>query len=168
FPNRSTIGHPPRAAFTLLEVAVVVVVLATLAAVAMPKLSNSLGRQRAALAAWSVSEDLRFTSVRARQTGLPHRFRISSSAMRVQIFMFDPGLTLVRDRFLNVEPYRISRAQAVNPDTLADQGITMINFDTYGRPQERAIIRFASMGQISVLTVDDRGRTSISNPTEGR
>ena len=77
-----------QAAFSLLELLIVITILGIVATVAIPSMSSTSINQLE-LAAEEMAEAMSFARSEAKRTGLPHGFRQQSGAKRIRVFRPD-------------------------------------------------------------------------------
>ena len=85
-----------RCGFSLLELTVVIIILATLGAIALPRYTNSMSRQRARTWAWQIQGDLTRTGELARANGEPYSFKLSTTNRAYAIYKGDAEATSTR------------------------------------------------------------------------
>lgn len=118
----------PAPAYTLFEVLIVTLIISIMAAVALPRYANSLGRYRAESAARRVAADLNLARAKAK----------SASSTRNITFNMAAGmytLSGVRDMDRSADPYTVNLAGAPYyvSITYADfGGAPQAQFDMYG------------------------------------
>ncbi|MDX1516080.1 MAG: prepilin-type N-terminal cleavage/methylation domain-containing protein [Woeseiaceae bacterium] len=78
--------------YSLVELVIVVTVLATLAAMAMPAPSSYAGT-RLDLVSEEIASAMRFAHSEAMRTGQPHGFHVQSIDRRIRVFRLDTGTT---------------------------------------------------------------------------
>lgn len=76
------------AGYTLVELVIVVTILATIAAIAVPNMSSGIDR-KLDLAAEEFAAAMRFARSEAIRTATPYGFRQQSSAKRIRVFRMD-------------------------------------------------------------------------------
>jgi prepilin-type N-terminal cleavage/methylation domain-containing protein len=135
-----------KSAFTLVELALVLVLIAMFSMLAFPRYSNFVSRQRLEAAARRIGTDLAQAQRHAKQSGAPVtvRFEISNSQYRF-VGLPDPDHpSREYSVAMNDEPYV---ATLVSADF---GGSTDLIFDAYGTPQQ---------GGSVVVKVGDRQQT---------
>ena len=150
-PRRS-----PRHGFSLVELVLTTVIIAAVAAVAMPRYASALSRFESAAAARRVIAEVD----RARQ-----RARAASRTVTVR---FDPDADTVRTLGLAGldDPQAVAAADlAAGPyhvDLIAANfgGTTNLTFDGYGRPAAGGTVTLTRGGLTRVVTVDARGKAT--------
>ena len=147
-------------AFSLLELVMVTIILAIVAAIAAPRYANAMALQRIEAAAQRVANDLALAQRRA---------KFSSTSQEVDFGVLDdfyqltglpdpdhPGQTYVVS--LSGEPYE---ATIVSVDFA---GTTSVTFDGYGVPDNGGTIVIQSGNRQKTITVDGvTGRATISD-----
>lgn len=149
-------GPGTPAAFSLLELVLVLLIIATFAAIAAPRYANAVARYRADAAAYRVAADLEYARACAK------------SASSSQAVVFDPDsdlyeLTGQEDPDRAGAPYRVRlREEPYHADlTGADFGASgkTVTFDGFGVPDRS--------GQVD-LQVGDDTRTVLVEADTGR
>ena len=82
----------PQRGFTLLELAVVIIILGLVAVAAVPSFSSADDR-KLELAATEVADAVRYARSEALRTGKLYGFRVQTGANRIQVFRADTGTT---------------------------------------------------------------------------
>lgn len=136
----------------MVEVACVVLIIATLAAVAVPRLSNSLARQRVEAAANRIVVDLALAQRRARTTNASQTVRFTPATHGYTLIgMPHPDQPSSTYRvLLSEEPYRASMDSA---DFGADLDII---FDVFGIPDSGGWVIISVGDHTRTVTVDAR------------
>ncbi len=146
-PRALTAGRPlrHRRAFSLVELVITLVLIGTLAALAVPRFANASANRRVESAAQRVLADCRYAQARARATSDNYTVSfISETAYRLS----DDGKRHTRTTDLSAEPYGV----AYNA-TLRDGG-TAITFNGFGMPSTGGTIVLASRGYSVTLQID--------------
>jgi len=154
--RRSRRGRPIEVAFTLLELVLVVSIIGILAAVAIPRFSSSLARQRVQAAANRVVADLTLAQRHARLTSTQQTVTFDKPASRYQLVgLSDPDHPSAEYRVhLAREPYQVGiRSVDLGGDA-------QVRFDGYGMPD--------SGGTIVLEAAADEQVTVILDPLTGR
>lgn len=155
-------NDPPPIAigFSLVELVIVLVIVSTLSAIAIPRFSNSLAIRRVDAAARRISADLDLAQQHAMTASTSQEVRFVASN--------DPGYTLVGMRHLDhsAEEYAVSRtrdlngAEGVAIDFGGDQ---VVVFDIYGRPDSGGTVQIRVGDQSRTIAVDaETGLVSVS------
>lgn len=125
-----SLANRQRAAFTLLEIVVVLAIVSILAAIAIPRFANSIATQRVESAARRIAADIEFAARRAAQMSSQVKVRFHADTNSYDLKNVDdpdrPGN--VYAVYLALPPYR-ARIDSVDFD-----GTTKLVFDGYGRP----------------------------------
>lgn len=105
------IGHriPPRRAYTLLEMLIVLALLAVLAGLSWPAVRGMLGKSQLRGAAKQVRVALARTRLKAIETGVPQRFSYTAGTARFEV---GPLFTSLDER--EVEPHPLRGPSQVN------------------------------------------------------
>jgi type II secretion system protein H len=151
-----------RRGFTIIEVLVIIVIAALLAAVAIPRYGNALNNFSADAAARRIAADLALAQSMARNTGFPQTVTFQASSKQYQILGYTdpdrPGTTYTVT--LSAEPYR-AQLSSVSL-TKAGSNVTQITFDRYGFPDASGFVEVAVGAVTKRVTLDaTSGRTSI-------
>ena len=144
-----------RGGFSLLELIVVLVIMAIMAAIATPRYGQAVARYRTEMAARKVAADLTFARKRA---------RTSSASQVVNFNVADGGYQLpgVTDMRTSATDYSVSlssapyQARIVSADFDGDPDVT---FDGYGVPDS---------GGTVVVAVGNHSRTIILDADSGK
>lgn len=147
----------PNAGFTLVELVMVVVIVATLAAIALPRYAESTRRYQVSLAARRIATDIAFAQSRARATSSSKSivFNVADSTYEIpgeRALDHAAGAYAVR---LGDPPYQAT-LDAVNFDNFATA-----QFDGFGKLQSSGTIRVSVEGFSRTVTVDANGRVVV-------
>lgn len=150
-----------RRGFSLIEVAIVVLVIGIAAAVAFPRYGDSVMRHRVLLAGERIAADLRVARNQAMSTSRRITVKFDTATHSYTI----PGLPDQdhpgRDHFVNLReaPFHVSLVSA-------DFGGTAeLSFDPFGMPVGGGSISVGSPDYLSTVTVDAGGRVAVSDPS---
>jgi prepilin-type N-terminal cleavage/methylation domain-containing protein len=148
-----------RRAFTLLELVAVVVIIALLSAVAIPRWANALHGQRVTAAANRVVEDIARTQHYARITSQTRTITFTPASHSYQIMTLKsddhPAANYVV--VLSDEPYR-STIVSVN-----FSGTGSLSFSGYGAPNSGGSVRISCAGVGKTISVDGTtGRATVN------
>jgi prepilin-type N-terminal cleavage/methylation domain-containing protein len=151
--------HPTRPGFTLIEVIVVILMVAILSAVAVPRLAN-IGSSRAGVAARSIARDLTYARERAIATGTRTWVVFSPSTHSYSVLSEDPanpgriGATTLTDPNGTGKPF----VQYLNTGEYV--GVTMssavfgtgseVGFDWVGKPYSNSSTALSANGTITL------------------
>lgn len=141
-----------RGAFTLIELVLVIVSVAVLSAIAVPRYAAALSRYRVDLAAKRVAADLMLARSQARlsSTRQPVDFSAPSNGYTLT-GMASPdggaGGYIVR---LDQEPYKA----AVGAVSFGDAAATAVWFDRYGMPDQGGTVVVSSGGYEKTIALD--------------
>lgn len=148
---------PSRLAFTLIEVMVVLVVMAIVTAVGVPRYASAVGRHRADMAARRVAADLEYARATARAVGASRTVTFDVPAVAytmTSVVRLDrrAGDTKV---VLGAEPFRATISSA------SFGGKSFVVFDGYGIPSATGsvVIRVGDVAR--TVTVDGEGRATV-------
>jgi prepilin-type N-terminal cleavage/methylation domain-containing protein len=174
--QRSTPWNRRRAfsrAFSLVELVMVLVIAGVIAAIAVPRMSGSIGRQRALAAARRVAADLE-TARTAAMAGSASRKVVFSPARSAY---GTPGMTGTLDQRSTIylvdltrPPYNASLAAANFNDSASlkwagvydSDAAQEVVFDGFGRPDSTGWVFVSSGGVYYKVTLDATGRTQVA------
>ena len=149
-PRRATAG----AAFSLVELVLVVAIMAMVSAIAVPRYANSIARYRADSAARRVAADLALAQNQASTAGKPQSVVFVARSYQM------PGMPHLDGKSygdytvdLGSDPYAVTRVAA------EFGGDATIKFDLYGVPDT---------GGSVVIEVGDARRVVVVSPDSGR
>lgn len=142
----------------MMEVALVVMIIGTLAAVAIPRISNTLARQRVEAAARRIVADLTLAQRRARTTNASQTVRFTPVTHGYTLIgMPHPDHPSSTYRvLLSEEPYRASIDSA---DFGADLDII---FDVFGVPDSGGWVVISVGDHARTVTVDARTGKAVT------
>jgi len=151
-----------RRAFSMAEVFLVVVIISTLSAIAVPRLGNFLANQRLAAASRRIVSELTFAQRRAKTMGVVQRVNIVSTSGTLELVGLtnpdhpgQPYVVSVKD-----EPYKVT---SIVPSF---GGSASVVFDAYGVPNSAGTIAVAVGVYRRTITVDpDTGRATATATT---
>ncbi len=146
-----------RPAFSLLELTVVLVIIALMSAIAVPRYSRSLERYRVEGAARRIVADLAYARSLARATGAPKTasFDVAGNAYTlIGVADIDHG-SPVYTVDLAGDPYNCQITSAILDDaTDAGDAVTDVIFDGYGVPDSDGTIVVTVNGQSRTIQLD--------------
>lgn len=152
-------SHTPTIAptgFTLIEMILVVAIVATFAAVVIPRFGNSSDHHRAELSARKLVADLAFARDAARALSSPVTFRFSTDTHRWTVSGIPPASGgVAADTFVDLsEAPFASRIESVALTIPPDQRTSSLVFSAYGIPNAsaRVVIRSGTVRRTVVLT----------------
>ena len=137
-------------AFTILELVMVLVALALLAAVAAPRYASSLANYHVDAAARRVAADLAFVQAQARATSKPQTITFTPAGLRYQVVAVS-GLDNRAGGYavdLSADPYRLTGLTAKFGTK------TQITFDQYGTPDNAGTVTVAVGTTSKTVTLD--------------
>lgn len=150
---RARNGHEvlaARAGFTLLELVVVVAIVATLAAVAVPRFADAAQRYRVELAADVLARDVAWSFDHARATGRSHELTVAGDAALSVTAMDDGGrMAMVRSIDLATAPHHVARVEM----RLADDQKSLL-IDGRGESTASGLIRLQAGSHTSYVVLD--------------
>jgi Tfp pilus assembly protein FimT len=149
-------------AFTLVELVTILVIVAFLAGVAVPRYASSLNNFAVDGAARRIAADLALAQAIARNTSSPQTVSFNAPARQYQIVGYTdpdhPGNTYTVS--LAADPYHATLSAVTL--TKAGAGVTQVTFDRYGFPDASGYLQ-VTVGSVSKrITLDaTTGRTTI-------
>jgi type II secretion system protein H len=155
----SPTSRPVRTGFTMIEVLVVMVMIAIMAAVAIPKLGN-VGSTRAAVAARMIARDLTYARERAIATGTRVWVVFNAGAQSYSVMSENPSSPGRAGAFVMADPNLSGKNYIQYLNTGEYAGVTMssvnfdsnleVGFDWVGKPYNNASNPLAATGTISL------------------
>jgi type IV fimbrial biogenesis protein FimT len=145
-------------AFTIVEIAIVVLVLGILAAVAAPKYQAALTIQRADAAARRLAADLRLARNYALKVSQTQTVTFDLTAESYAMSSM-PAL----DRPATVCTVALAGSSNYGTEILTADfgGAASVQFDIYGKPNNAGSVTLRTSGRQSVIQVDGAGMISI-------
>ena len=144
--------------FSLLELLLVLAIMATLAAIAVPRYQGSLARYRADLAARRIVHDLELAQATAKAKGASQEVIINQGTDTVELSDLaglDPHVSEYRTKLLE-SPYRANITESSFPDN------NNIIFDGWGIPDSGGTVVLTVGSETRTITVDaETGRAAI-------
>jgi|GEM_PF-2475589 len=147
-------GAVGRAAFSLIELVIVLVIVAMLAAIAVPRYGQSQARYRADAAAARVATDLQRARDTARATSGSQLFMLSGR----HTYAFGPSERAASTVDLSGEPYGV---QTVG----GDLGTEDVTFDAFGKPSGATWFYLGLGDEWRRIDVDAGGVVKVSRAT---
>lgn len=147
-------------AFTLIELVLVVCIVGIMAGVAIPRLANTLARQRAVAAANRIVSDLRLAQAQARLTSAAKtvQFNVGTSSYRLVGVTSPDRKSETYTVFLNREPYEVTLGSA------NFGGDANLIFDGYGTPDSAGSVVLQGGGHTMTISVDpDSGKATVTD-----
>lgn len=159
FGSRRASLRDGRAAFSLIELVVVLLIVAIVTAIAVPRFGNGAARARLEFAANQLGGDILLTRDQARAASAPRylAFKLGTGAYS---FLDEAEAPLVR-RNLGGEPALATIART----NLAGDRVAMT---AYGLPAQAGRILLSSGGNVIVLTVESDATVTISGVAAAR
>lgn len=152
--------HGPRRAFTLVELVIVACIVAILAGVTIPRMANTLARQRAVAAANRIVSDLRLAQTQARLTSAAKivEFDIDASCYRLVGVASPDRPSQPYVVYLNREPYHVI------VDRVDLDGDTALTFNGFGMPSAGGSIVILGGGHKLTINVDlNTGKATVTD-----
>jgi prepilin-type N-terminal cleavage/methylation domain-containing protein len=137
--------RPHRRAFSLVELVITLVLIGTLAALAVPRFANASANRRLESAAHRVIADGRYAQARARATSDDYTVDFVSNS---SYLLYGDSKREARTTDLSAEPYGVACSVK-----LLD-GETSITFNGFGVPSTSGLIELTRRGQTVTLTID--------------
>jgi prepilin-type N-terminal cleavage/methylation domain-containing protein len=153
----------PRRAFTLVELAIVLLVMGILVAVIVPKVSSSLCHESVDAAAKKIAADLELSRRAAKLTG---------ASLSVQFDVANNRYTLLNVKDIN-HPVIQQVTQLLNTGyattlvSAAFNGTSQLTFDLYGQPFAGSPLTPLTTGSV-VIQAGTVQHTIVVNPTTGK
>lgn len=144
--------------FSLIELLVVLAIVSTLSAIAIPRFANSLTLRRVDAAARRIQSDLELAKKHAMTTSTNQEVRFVGGS--------DPGYTLVGITHLDLsaEEYVVSRDRDLHGAvglTIDFGGDAVVMFDMYGMPDSGGTVLIRIGSHTRAVTIDgETGRVS--------
>ncbi len=148
-----------RPAFTLIELALVIGIIGTIAAIAIPRYASARATFRSRSAAIRLATDLTHAAALARSKSTPVTVAFTADGSAYDTF-FGPVLTPTVESSLSLldSPYFASISPASLP--IGDQ----IVFDGYGQPDAQPTLVVTASGRVTSLTISQSGRVTVNTP----
>jgi prepilin-type N-terminal cleavage/methylation domain-containing protein len=164
-----------RRAYTLIELVLVLIIMGTIAAIAAPRLSQSLARQRADGAADRIVSDLAYARALARTSSSSVTVTFDPPHNRYAIPGPDPlhntGAPYIVD--LSQDPYQASvlggAAASVGsptPNTGSGNGTFSITFDGFGEASSTGWVVVKSGSWSREISLDSSARTTVTRVSD--
>lgn len=144
-------------AFSLLETGIVLVVVATVAAVALPRYAEGQGRYWCEAAAKRLSSDMELVRDRARSLGTPQTVQFYEDGYRL-ILRDATGAQSVQPVNFRDAPYNASLRWVKATTAYGD-----VTFNAFGQPDTHALIRVEGASNIRMVQIT--GGTGVSTAT---
>lgn len=145
----------PRA-FSLVELVMVLVIAAVLAAIAVPRFAESAARARVASAAERLGAELVMTRDRARAASQARGLRVARNSATIQLL--DSDNVVIGTIDLGADPYRASVVRTNLPGGKAE-------FTAYALPVQAGRIMLRSSGYLAIVSIAADGTVSVSSAT---
>ena len=159
-PPENDHPRPTDTGFSLVELIIVLTIIVTLSAIAIPRFGNSIALRRVEAAARRISTDLEYARQHAIATSTPQEVRFLASN--------DPGYTLVGVQHLDRSAAEYAVAAARDLDgaegvSIDFGGDLSVVFDIYGKPDSGGTVQIRVGNYARTITLDaETGRTAIS------
>ena len=144
-------------AFSLLELGIVLVVVATVAAVALPRYAEGQGRYRCEAAAKRLSSDLELIRDRARSLGITQTVQFFEDGYRL-VLRDAAGAASVQQVNFRDAPYNASLRWVKATTSHGD-----VTFNAFGQPDTSALIRVEAGSNIRMVQIT--GGTGVCTAT---
>lgn len=147
-------------AFTLVELVLVVCIVGLLAGVAIPRMANTLARQRVTAAANRIVSDLRLAQAQARLTSAAKtvQFNVGMSRYRLVGVASPDRKSETYTVYLSREPYEVTLGSA------NFGGDANLVFDGYGTPDSGGSVVVQGGGHTMTISVDpDSGKATVTD-----
>ncbi len=160
FPAPRSLSPRSARAFTLIELVLVVCIVGILASVAIPRMANTLARQRAVAAANRIVSDLRLAQAQARLTSAAKtvQFNVGTSSYRLVGVASPDRKSETYTVYLSREPYEVTLGSA------NFGGDANLVFDGYGTPDSGGSVVVQGGGHTMTISVDpDSGKATVTD-----
>lgn len=151
-----------RAAFSLLELTIVLAIIVAISAIAIPRYWSSIGRYRVDLAARRIAADLKLAQSKARATGAFRNVVFDTTTMRYGITE-EQSLTSSNTGYLvdlAAAPYQVS----IDAFSASDASRRVV-FDGFGQPAQGLTLTLSAVGHKRIVTVDQSsGAINVTTP----
>lgn len=145
-----------RSGFSLVELVVTLVIIGVATAIAVPRISNSIQRNRLNAAARRIAADLNMVQARANITSstLTVTFTFASSSYQISgITDFDRPLASYNVN-LAAEPYGVALLSTGFGGSLQTSGTSQVSFGGFGLPSSGGNITIGLGSATAVIAVD--------------
>jgi Tfp pilus assembly protein FimT len=146
------------AGFSIVELAIVVIILAVVMAAVIPVASNSAELRRTQSATQKLSADLalaRAEAVRSQQT-VTVKFNVAQDSYRISAAHELPRHVADADLILSQPPYEVDLISA------DFDGQAQVEFDAYGQASAAGAIQFGAGDHVVTISVDqESGRAQV-------
>jgi len=148
-----------RRAFTLIELALVIGIIGTIAAIAVPRYASARATFRSRSAAIRLATDLTHAAALARSKSTPVTVAFTADRSAYDTF-FGPVLTPTVESSISLldSPYFASISPASLP-----AGHRIV-FDGYGQPDTQPTLVVIASGRATSLNISQSGRVTVNSP----
>jgi prepilin-type N-terminal cleavage/methylation domain-containing protein len=146
--------HASHHAFSLIEMMIVIAIISVVAAIALPRYSNSLQQYRATLAAKRIAADLHMAQFRARSLSTSRTITFTLAGSSYQI----PGETDFKNSLatytvsLGDAPY-FATINSAQFGSVASVGSASVSFNGFGMPSGAGSITLSSGNVTKIITL---------------
>jgi len=142
------VAAAPRSAFTLVEFLIVVLVVSTLAATALPTLSTAMESMKAAALAREIATDMRYAQMLAVKTGVRHRVSFWEEGQAYAVRRWEDGQWELCEHPITKKPWRLvlddrSRYGGLTLTEAQFGGSEYLYWGALGSPDAGGYVRFA-------------------------
>lgn len=148
--------HGRQRGFTMIELVIVLIILAMLAGIGVPRMANAIAHHRADTAAQRIAADLEYARHRAVHTSIPQTVAFNDKGCVIEGASSLESSTQTYRTDLTRDPYG---ARIVTADFDGDQEVS---FDIYGHPDSDGVVVIQVGSWQQTITLDaETGRATI-------